>query len=140
MSIYEIAAPVAVDVFPLALGAETAKIFTKWAPGRTTRQEVKRVTRRESGRNRFQESRKTWGLGIECSKELGLQIWNFILAHAGAGKPFYWYDIEQNGWLWDATGVATTGRYRMRLDGSSFTCAMAMGFRLSMDLTLVEVD
>ena len=83
----------------------------------------------ETGRERISGLRNYWSLEINVGASVADTMWAFILAHYGAGIPFYFYDLQNNDFFYDDTGVSTNGRYMVRLVPDSFSRNQEQGSR-----------
>lgn len=62
-------------------------------------------------------------------------FWNFYQNQGG--KPFYFYNLRESGWTWDASGNQPVGRYVVVFDGP-WADTLQLG-RCSVNLSLREV-
>lgn len=80
-------------------------------------------------------SRKSWELAKLLTFAQWLALRDFYDARNGAQQPFYWYPQIAD---YDPTGIATTGRWLVRFDGS-----LSRTFRLGREevsLRLIQVE
>jgi hypothetical protein len=75
---------------------------------------------KETGVANSTATKHHWKLELELSKTDMDSLWTFILARGGPGEKFYFYDLENNGFLHDPTGELTTGRFLVRFKQESF--------------------
>lgn len=115
-------------------------LFIRWS---VKREKVIFVNRgwdaRESGREKRIGTRWHWDLEMECSAVKRDEIWTFINDHLGAGKAFYFYDLQANNFQYDPTGVLTTGRYLCRFVPDEFPVEFRLGYRFRIGYSIVEV-
>lgn len=77
-------------------------------------------------RARTTEGRNTWALAPKLPSAVYAALRTFFLARGGSKEAFYYYDPHDG--TFDATGVATTGRYTVRFaDSLSLSIGMARG-------------
>ncbi len=79
--------------------------------------------------------RRTWHLAKRLTPAQMTELRNFVEANPTAA--FYFYNPQESNFSWDPTGVATAGRYLVRL-GSNWEQSMGMG-RGDTAIDLVEV-
>lgn len=97
------------------------------------------VDGRRQVRKLADNSRRVWRLSQRLTDVQLATLRNFWNARKGPLEAFYFYDVWETSPLftYDATGAATTGRYKVRFEGtfaSDWTLA-----RFEASLTLVEV-
>lgn len=115
-------------------------LYSKWSP-----RQIKEVRgyrygdSHEVGGLDEELTRHAWDLEVNVGRVDMLLQWNFIKNHFGAGTPFYFYDLQMNGWQYDPTGVSTNKRYLVRFDGDEFVQAYQQGERFVIAYTLIEV-
>lgn len=116
-------------------------IYRKWRenPGKQTTLQ-RYYNQEESGRAEYAITRKSWDLEVEVPLASALTHVNFIKNHFGSGIPFYFYDLQHNGFVYDATGVITSGRYKVRFDDEAFPTVVSVGHRAVITYHLIEVD
>lgn len=83
-------------------------------------------------------SGKRWQIGKRLKAADLLALRAFYDARQGGLQPFYFYDpFATTSVVYDATGVATRGRFMVRFDGT-WDQSMGLG-RGEVGITLVEV-
>lgn len=86
-------------------------------------------------RARTAEGRNTWALAPKLPASVHAALKAFFAARGGPKEAFYYYDPHDG--THDPTGVATTGRYKVRFaDSLSLSIGMARG---DGQLGLIEV-
>jgi len=123
-------------------------IFTSWQE--TTAKEI--LTHRhfdfhETARVNFDDTRKGWRLEMNVTGEKQAEVAAFFVSHVWAGKSFYFYDLQANGFQYDATGVLTDGRYKVRFVDEGFprvqgsaASGASTGGRFTIPFSIIEVD
>lgn len=84
-------------------------------------------------------SRKSWQISKRLSQSALATLRSFYDARNGEQEAFYFYDVWETSpkFTWDATGVATTGRYKVRFVGG---WQQEAGFaRSNVSVQLIEV-
>ena len=115
-------------------------IYPKWIRREIKEARGNRVAdAHETGGIDEDDIRYAWDLSINIQKSSLATHWSFIKARFGAGKAFYFYDLLNNGFVWDATGVFTTGRYLVRFDNNVIPQVYEQGERFIIEYTLIEV-
>jgi hypothetical protein len=126
-------------VFPVP-GFGSYKIFSKWVS-----QQIKEVRvfrygdTHENAAIDEDLTRHAWELEVNVDRNDMQLIWNFIKNHYGLGVPFYFYDLQMNGWEYDPSGVSENGRYLVRFDGTEFSQSYQQGERFVIPFNLIEV-
>jgi len=84
-------------------------------------------------------SRKRWRQAKRLTAAQMATLRSFYLARKGPQEPFYIYDPWDTSpkFSWDATGVATVGRYTVRF-GGAFEQVMAIG-RGEVSIEMIEI-
>jgi len=123
-------------------------IFTSWQE--TTAKEIlvhRHWDFHESGRANFDDNRKGWRLEMNVTGEKQAEVAAFFVSHVWAGKSFYFYDMQANGFQYDATGVLTDGRYKVRFVDENFprvqgsaASGESAGGRFTIPFSIIEVD
>ncbi len=136
-----IGASAALDVLP-EIGSA---IFERWSAVRAVDRETRQFyDGRETGRLNFDASRKAWNLSANVGLAKMVEIRNFIVAHLGAGRAFYFYDLEANGFQYNETGMLEDGRYLMKFVGDTFEITQEVGSRgkarFTVSVTIIEVE
>ena len=95
-------------------------IYESWVSGITKEVQLHRAyyDANEQGRERISGNRRYWKLSMKVRASKRDEIWDFIEAHYGSGIPFYFYDLQNNNFQFDPTGVLTTDRKSTRLNSS----------------------
>lgn len=113
---------------------------------RYARREMKEVTvnrsvdaRESSNVDEDTELRYAWDVQINVRKSSIAAHWNFLNSHFGAGTAFYFYDLVNNGFQYDPTGVLTDGRYKVRFDTEVVPQIYLKGELFVMEYSLIEV-
>jgi hypothetical protein len=115
-------------------------IFTLWNPKHMKQTRVQRhQDLHETGGFDFDETRHRWELAINVSAADFPTHWTFIKNHYGSGIPFYFYDLQANGFQYDGTGVLTTGRYLCRFDTDPHVNVLKEGYRYTIEYAVLEV-
>lgn len=115
-------------------------IYPKWVRREIKEVRVHRhVDAHETGGQDETGFRFAWDLAINIRKSSLATHWNFIKARFGAGQAFYFYDLENNGYYYDPTGVNTTGRHLVRFDQEVVPQIYEFGERFVIEYTLLEV-
>ena len=98
----------------------------------------------EYGELAYESTRAEWVLSMNVGLSKFIEIRDFITSHKGMGIPFYFYDLEHNGFVYDATGVITTGRYLVRFVEETFGFTQYAGSRgearFKLSFSVIEVD
>lgn len=94
----------------------------------------------ESGRVDFDDTRRGWRLEMEVNETKHNEVVTFFNSHVWAGKAFYFYDLQANGFQYDATGVLTSGRYKVRFVDEQFPRFFRVGKRFRIPFSIIEVD
>lgn len=116
-------------------------IFTKWE--RVSAKEMlvhRHYDFHESGRARFNDTRRAWRLEMEVGPTKHNEVAAFFASHVWAGKAFYFYDLQANGYQYDATGVLTTGRYKVRFVEEDFPRVYSVGTRFRIPFSVIECE
>lgn len=82
--------------------------------------------------------RRRWDLEQRLTAALLADLETFFEDHNGKQIPFYFYDTTIPGTVYDATGVATTGRVAVTFDTDSYSHTLSPG-RASSPFALIEV-
>lgn len=85
-------------------------------------------------------TRHRWELAINVNQSQIGTHWDFITSHYGNGKPFYFYDLQNNGFQYDGTGVLLTGRYLCRFDTAPIAQVLQVGQRYVIEYSVLEVE
>lgn len=85
-------------------------------------------------------SRKSWQLAKLLTPTEYDTLLAFYLSVSGPLLPFYFYDGTETApvWSWDATGVATTGRYLVRFANTQWSADFTIP-RHAVELEIIEV-
>lgn len=85
-------------------------------------------------------SRKTWSLVKRLTPTEYDALHAFFQARRGSVEPFYFYDGTETTprWSWDASGVATVGRYLVRFENNRWFAELTVP-RHTVEIRLVEV-
>jgi len=152
-SIRELAQPVGPHSIPSStptgvLPQTGSAIFTSWQE--TTAKEIlvhRHWDFHESGRVNFDDDRKGWRLEMNVTGAKHAEVAAFFVSHVWAGKSFYFYDMQANGFQYDATGVLTDGRYKVRFVEENFprvqfsaASGESTGGRFTIPFSIIEVD
>lgn len=141
---------VPVPIGPQAIGSSTptgvlpqtgSAIFTKWE--RVSAKEMlvhRHYDFHESGRANFNDTRRAWRLEMEVGPTKHDDVAAFFASHVWAGKAFYFYDLQANNYQYDATGVLTTGRYKVRFVEENFSRVYSLGSRFRIPFSVIECD
>jgi hypothetical protein len=99
---------------------------------------------RESGALNYDDTRREWKLGMKVGLTKMNEILAFINSHFGAGIPFFFYDLEHNGFQYSATGTLADGRHLVRYVEDSFSQVQDIGSRslarFSISFSVIEVE
>lgn len=92
-------------------------------------------------RKRASSSRKSWRLAKALTATQLADLRDFYEARSGSLEPFFFYDGTDTAtaWAYDATGVATTGRYTVRFNDAKWGQDVTLP-RAGVDITLIEVS
>ena len=152
-SIRELALPVGPHGIPSStpsgvLPQTGSAIFTVWQE--TTAKEIlvhRHWDSHETARVNFDDNRKGWRLEMNVTGEKQAEVAAFFVSHVWAGKSFYFYDLQANGFQYDATGVLTDGRYKVRFVDENFprmqfsaASGESAGGRFTIPFSIIEVD
>lgn len=115
-------------------------IFTRWTPRhiKETRVHTHLDLHESSGLDE-EATRHRWELAINVPRDDIATHWNFIKNHYGQGTAFYFYDLQANGFVWDGTGVNTSGRYTVRFDTAPIIQVLQLGQRYVIEYSVLEV-
>jgi len=123
-------------------------IFTSWQE--TTAKEIlahRHWDVHETGRLNFAADRKGWRLEMNVTGTKQAEVAAFFVSHVWAGKSFYFYDLQANGFQYDGTGVLLTGRYKVRFVDENFpryqissASGASAGGRFTIPFSIIEVD
>ena len=101
----------------------------------------------ETGRLNFDGSRKAWRVQLNVTGAKHIEVAQFFIDHVWAGKSFYFYDMQANGFQYDPTGVLTDGRYKVRFVDENFprvqfkaASGESTGGRFTIPFSIIEVD
>lgn len=85
-------------------------------------------------------SRKSWRLDKRLTPAEYDTLLAFYQSTHGPVLPFYFYDGTETSplWSWDATGVATTGRYMVRFANEVWQAEFSLP-RHNLSIELIEV-
>ena len=85
-------------------------------------------------------SRKRWRLAKRLAPTAYAALRDFWLARKAGHQAFYFYNGPETSPLWttDATGVATTGRYKVVFTNQAWDESLGLG-RLEASIELAEV-
>ena len=91
-------------------------------------------------RNITTTSRKRWRLAKRLTTAELAALQTFFFARNGSQGVFYFYDGTETTpfWSWDATGVATVGRYTVRFDTPTWRQSVSFQ-RHETEIALAEV-
>jgi len=132
-----IAAATATGVLPMIGSA----IFTKWQPKHIKETRIHRhADLHESSGLDDDATRHRWELAVKIHSTLLATHWNFMTAHFGIGKPFYFYDLQNNNFQYDGTGALTTGRYLVRFDTDPIPQRFQKGDQFEIEYSVIEVE
>ena len=116
-------------------------IYTFWS--NTRMREVTVHEHRDghtTARLNYDTTRQQWDLKMEVNASMRGEIWDFILAHYGAGIAFYFYDLQNNNFVWDEDGIIEDGRYKVRFMNDRFPQEYRVGNRFAFEFSVVEVE
>ena len=142
LATYFISAETALGVIP-QIGSAT---YEKWEHRKIKEVDISRFMHsatanpEESGRERLSGLRNFWSLTQNLKPTEADLLWTFISTHVGSGTPFYFYDLQNNNFQYDATGALADGRYLVRFVSDTFSKEQYIGsrshafFRFSYDL------
>lgn len=147
---YYVPAEVGTYVIPMLAAVGGSAIYEKWEHTKLKEPEIIRAMHtatanpEESGRERLAGIRNSWAVQVNVGPDLADDLWDFILARVGPGDPFFFYDLQNNNFVWDPTGVLTTGRYLVRFAPDTLSKEQVVGsrsvarFRISYEVIEVE--
>ncbi len=86
-------------------------------------------------------SRKRWTLSKHLTESDAIELREFFLAQGGPLVEFTFYDVYETDpvFSYDETGAEVTGQHTVRFDGH-WEQALALGFRIDVQISLVEVS
>lgn len=87
-------------------------------------------------------NRKLWEIEVALTAANLTALRDFYVAHSGPLIPFLFYDVTETSpaFSYDATGIASTGRWTVRFD-SPWEHALGVGqLRGAVGLRLIEVQ
>lgn len=131
LATYFISAEVPSGVIP-QLGSAT---YEKWEHQKIKEVDIMRFMHsatanpEESGRERLVGLRNFWSLTQNLKPTEADALWTFISTHVGSGTPFYFYDLQNNNFQYDATGALADGRYLVRFVSDTFPKEQYIGSR-----------
>lgn len=116
-------------------------IFTKWEPIYAKEVLIRRHwDKHETARVNFDDKRRGWRLEVDVNATIRDDFVQFFEDHYWAGKGFYFYDLESNGYVYDGTGAETNGRYRVRFVEEDFPVILSIGSRFRIAFSVIEID
>jgi hypothetical protein len=108
----QLALPVGVFPFRLCKAYQRQKKYemrVNWFPdGRQIRQAYDAIDGDQS----------VWSLTTRLKPTDQQTLLGFYDARKGTQVPFYFYDMDESGYVYDGTGSLTTGRYIVRFQGT----------------------
>ncbi len=133
--------PVAASTPTGVLPMTGSAIFTRWDAKhiKETRVHTHEDFHESSGLD-DDATRHRWELAINVNQSQIATHWNFIKNHYGNGKAFYFYDLQNNGFQYDGTGVLTDGRYLCRFDTAPIAQVLQVGQRYVVEYSVLEVE
>jgi hypothetical protein len=127
------------DVLP-QFTASGGAIFSRWRQVR-----IKDVTvirsrdNYEDGQVNFAATQAAWELEVgDLDPTTFDTLWTFIQEHLVT--PFYFYDLQNNGFVYDDEGEEESGRYLVVFDQEQFPTSYKRGSFFTAPIRIREVD
>jgi hypothetical protein len=125
----QLAAPAGVFPFALAKAYQRQRRYdmrVNWFPdGRQVRQSL------------VGSDQSVWTLTTRLKPTDQQALQNWYAAHLGGHIPFYYYDMDETHFAFDATGSSTLGRYIVRFQGG--TTITNTRARVETAFTLIQI-